>query len=578
MDKKLFKLFLIPLLFLFLVSSVNAADVQDGNMTIISSGNTHIVTSNLSNEDIQLEFDNAKDGDTFEFIDGVYNNISLIVDKKLNIISKNSSVMYVSDHLTDKAMSLGIEKAFGFYFTSNSAGSVLSGIIIIASDSNYGIIVDSTNNVKIKNNTFNGGLNSILVKNSNKITISDNDISKAKGDGLKLQNIKNSLVENNEISYNKRSGIETANMHYCNITNNTIHHNDLNGITVNGVSSHNLINRNRAYENTNGVYINSTSSYDEVKSNSMTSNRKDPRSEMGGFETGNGFLLGSGFKSSGKSLLKVEYNYLAHNEFFQAKNYWENENYEMGQNYYNSNDPSNTFVCPRLLASLMKLDTFTVSNTLTLQLKDSSGKAVNEFATFQTKVNVDGNQYTVTFNDGKATIENLDPNVDHDLEVEIANEFYKYDVRKASGDEGDSKDSKASTNEGDTGSSAKGNDGDSEVQGDSNNQGNSAGGNSAGSHVKNSDKSGNYGTNSSDIPSQDTSDNGEDALSNGDLDAGDAGSGEASKEGKAYEIVPPVTTSKELQNTSGLVVLSILVIMGCLIYGYWRKDDNEEFE
>lgn len=577
MDKKLFNLFFISLLLLFLVSSVNAMDVQDDNMTIISSGNNHIITSNLSNEDIQLEFDNAKDGDTFEFSDGTYNNISLIVDKKLNIISKNNSAIYASNNINDRAKSLGIEKAFGFYFTSKSAGTVLSGITIIASDSNYGIIVDNTNNLKIKNNTLNGGLNSILVNNSKKITISDNNISKAKGDGLKLQNIKNCLIENNDISYNKRSGIETTNMYYCNITNNTIHHNDLNGITVNGVSSHNLINRNSAYENTNGVYINSTSSYDEVKSNSMTNNRKDPHSEMGGFETGNGFLLGSGFKSSGKSLLKVEYNYLAHNEFFQAKNYWENENYEMGQNYYNSNDPSNTFVCPRLLASLMKLDTFTVSNTLTLQLKDSSGKAVNEFATFQTKVNVDGNQYTVTFKDGKATIENLNPNVDHDLEVEIANEFYKYDVRKASGDEGDSKDSKTSTSDGDTGSNANGNDGASEIQGDSNNHGNSAGGNSARSHVKNSEKAGNYGTNSSDIPSQDTSDNGEDALSNGDLDAGDAGSGDDSNEGKAYEIVPPVTTSKELQNTSGLVVLSILAIMGCLIYGYWRKDDKDGF-
>lgn len=578
MDKKVFNIFLISLLFLFLLSSVNAADVQDDNMTIFSSGNNHIITSNLSNDDIQLEVDNAKDGDTFEFTDNEYNNISLVVDKKLNIISKKNSVVYASNQITNKAKSLGIEKTFGFYFTSKSAGSVLSGISIIASDSKYGIIADNTNNLKIKNNTINGGLNGILVKNSNKITISDNTITKAKGDGLKLQNIKNSLIKNNEISHNKRSGIETTNMHYCNITNNTIHHNDLNGITVNGVTSHNLINRNSAYENTNGIYINSTSSYDQVKSNSMTSNRKDPRSEMGGFETGNGFLLGRGYKSSGNSLLKVEYNYLAHNEFYQAKNYWENENYEMGQNYYNSNDPTNTFVCPRLLASLMKLDTFTISNTLTLQLRDSSGRAVNEFATFQTRVNVDGNQYTVTFVDGKATIENLDPNVDHNLEVEIADEFYRYDVRKASGDEGDSKDSRTSTSDGDTGSSANGNNGASEVQGNSNNQGNSAGGDSSGSHVKNSDKSGNYGTNSSDIPSQDTSDNGNDALSNGDLDAGDSGSGDASQEGKAYEIVSPVTTSKELQNTSGLVALAILSIMGCLIYGYWRKDDKEEYE
>ena len=106
---------------------------------------------------------------------------------------------------------------------------------------------------------------------------------------------------------------------------------------------------------------------------------------------------------------------------------------------------------------------------------------------------------------------------------------------------------------------------------------NSHGGNSSGSHVANSLNSGNYGTNSSDIPSQDTSDNGQDALSNGDLNSGDTGNGEASKEGKAFEIVPPVTTSKELTNTSGLIVMCILSIMGLLIYGYRGKFDKDEY-
>jgi hypothetical protein len=299
---------------------------------------------------------------------------------------------------------------------------------------------------------------------------------------------------------------------------------------------------------------------------------------MGGFETGNGFLLGNGFKSNGKSILKVEYNYLAHNEFFQAKNYWENENFELGQNWYDSTDPENTFVCPRLLASLMKMDSFTIGNTIGFQMKDSSGKAVNEFATFQTKVEVDGNQYTATFVNGRTVIDaELDPNVDHQVKAEIGGQFVDFDY-KASGQQGEAKDTQTSSNDGETGrNNANGNNnGASEVQGSSNSQGTSSGGDSSGSHVVNSDKSGNYGTNSSDIPSQDTSDNGQDALSNGDLDAGDSGSGEDSEEGKAYEIVPPVTTSKELTNTSGLVVLSILSILGMLIYGYWRKDEFEE--
>ena len=576
MDKKVFNIFITSLLFLFLVSSVSAANIQDNNMNILSdwSDNYQPITSDMSNDEIQSRFDSANDGDTFEFRDGEYRNVSLIVNKKLNIISNNGSLVYTSTKLNKDAKQLGIDKTFGFYFTSKSSGSILSGITIIAGGSDCGVIVDGAKNVTLSGNKIIGGKNCILVKNSDKINISNNDISKAANNGLQLKNVKNSLIENNNVSYNKWSGIETSNIEYCNITRNTIHHNDLNGISTFNSSSNTLITRNNVYDNTNGVYINSTSKNDVVKSNSLTHSRKDSRSSMGGFETGNGFLLGSAFRSSGNSKLVVEYNYLAHNEFYQAKNYWENENFELGQNWYDSNDPSNTFVCPRLLASLMKLDTLSISNTLSLQLKDASGKPVNEFATFQTNVEVDGNRYTVDVKNGQATVvKDLDPTVDHDVQVEIGGQYYKYDY-KASGEKGESQDSKSTESDGETGSQGiSDEDGTSDVNGNSNYRGNSKGGNSSGSHVTNSQKSGNYGTNSSSIPSQDTSDNGNDALSNGDLDAGDSGSGDASSEGKAYEIVPPVTTSKELTNTSGLIVLCILSIMGCLIYGYRRKSE-----
>lgn len=626
MNKKVIFLFFISLLFLILVSTVNAADIRDDNVTILSSGNNYKIVSDLSNEDIQSKFDNAKDGDTFEFTDEKYQDISLIVDKKLNIVSKKNSIVYASDKVSDKAKDLGIDKTFGFYFTSKAKGSVLSGIIIVASNCNYGVVVDNSNDIKISNNKITGGGNGVLIKNSDKITLSGNNITKAKQNGVQLQNVKNTVIKNNIISHNKKSGIETSNIYYCDILNNSIHHNDLNGISTFNKSSNTLISRNNVFENTNGIFINSTSTNDVIKSNSLTHNRKDPRSIIGGFETGNGLLFGFGFRSKGSTILKVEYNYMAHNEFFQAKNYWENENFELGQNWYDSNDPTNTFVCPRLLASLMKLDALSISNTLSFQLSEASGKAVNEFATFQARVNVDGNMYTATFVNGKASIPDLDPNVEHNVQIEIAGQFYKYEVKKASGEQGDSQQSQSSSNEDNSGSennnadipqnngnsdgqqneanneNSVNNQGRSNNQGNPNNQGNfdnnensennqasttnrekTGEGNSVNSHVSNSDKSGNYGSNSSEIPSQDTTDlgndalsNGENAVSNGDVSADSSGSDGASQEGKAYEIVPPVTTSKELTNTSGLVVLSILSIMGMLIYGYWRKDEYEE--
>ena len=139
MNKKLLNILFICLICLFLVSTVNAEGndtvitSQGGNDIIVQSsvGNTYQIASNFSNDDIQLMFDGAEDGDTFEFGDGVYENISLVVDKKLNLVLKSNSKVYTSDQITSKAESLGIASTFGFYFTSNSCGSILFGITIL---------------------------------------------------------------------------------------------------------------------------------------------------------------------------------------------------------------------------------------------------------------------------------------------------------------------------------------------------------------------------------------------------------------------------------------------------------------
>ena len=114
MDKKVFSIFIFSLLFLFFVSSVSAVNIEDNNMTSLSDGsNTNQnIANDISNDEIQSKFDNAKDGDTFVFIDTEYNDISLVVDKKLNILSKNASIVYSSDKLTDKAKNLGLRILF----------------------------------------------------------------------------------------------------------------------------------------------------------------------------------------------------------------------------------------------------------------------------------------------------------------------------------------------------------------------------------------------------------------------------------------------------------------------------------
>lgn len=580
MDKKVIILLFICLTCLLLVSTVNATEIN--NNTLSSQGNSYQIADDLSNEDIQVLLDNANDGDTFEFTSKEYKNVSLVVDKKLNIVSATGSIVYVSDGISAKAQNLSIDKTFGFYFTNNSGGSRLSGITIISDLNDYGVIVDSSDNTIIKNNKVAGSQKAgILIKDSNNVEVSFNSISKSVGDGLQLKNVGFSSIKNNTISYNQRSGIETSNINNNAIVYNEIHHNVLNGITLQNKSYGNIIKHNNAYENLNGIFINSTSSYDIINANSFTSNRKNPSiTETGGvYETGNGLLFGSGFKTAKEKYpgrLEVKYNVLAHNEMYQAKNNPDLPVFKLGDNWFDSTDDSNTFVCPMLLAGIMKMGTISVKNGIGLQMYDNSGQAVKEFGTFDTKVNIDGNQYTAKFVNGKATIDaNLDPDKEYDIEVMVGGEPVKYKYKAASGEKEDNHDSVTSQNqEGQSGMSGDNQESvaDSTQGGSAKGSGNPQNGTSKSAHYANSEKSGVFGTNASGS-FQDSSDNGESALTNGDIDAGDASNGEVSQEGKAYEVVPPSKISKEVTDTSGLVVLSIVSLLGCLIYGYRRKSD-----
>jgi len=580
MNKKTIILLFVCFTCLLLISTVNATDESNNNLT--SQSNSYQVTNELSNDDIQVIFDNANDGDTIQFTSKEYKNLSIVVDKKLNVISSAHSKIYASDSITSKAQELGIDKTFGFYFTRNSGGSVLSGITIISNSNEYGVIVDSSDNTTVKNNVITGGNKAgVLIKDSKYVTVSFNSISKSAGDGLQLKDVGFSTITNNTISYNQRSGIETSNIDNNTIVYNDIHHNVLNGITLQNKSYGNIIKHNDAYENLNGIFINSTSTYDVINANSFTSNRKNPSiKETGGvYETGNGLLFGSGFitkKENTPGRLEVKYNVLAHNEMYQAKNNPDLPVFKLGDNWFDSTDDSNTFVCPMLLAGIMKLGTVSVKNGIGLQMYDTQGEAVKEFGTFDTKVNIDGNQYTAKFVNGKATIDaNLDPDKEYDLEVMVGGEPVKYKYKAASGEKDDNQDSTSSDSTdgimGADGSSSQTST-DSVTGGTAKGNGNQQNGTSNSAHFSSNKNSGVYGTNASGTR-QDSSDNGQDVQTGGDLNAGDASEGEVSQEGKAYEVVPPSKISKEVTDTSGLVVLSIVSLMGCLIYGYRRKSD-----
>jgi len=583
MNKKVVNLFLIFIISLFLISTAYASDASQVDDS--QSNNEYEVTSDLSNENIQSMFDNANDGDTFKFTSEEYNNISLVVDKKLNIISEQKSVVNVYDQVTEKAKSLGISKTFGFYFTSNSAGSILSGITIKAQNSDNAIIVDGTTDVTVKNNVITGGINSVLVKNSQKINLSNNKISQASENGVQLQNVKESEISKNTIWRNGRSGIETFNLYNCSILRNEIHHNGFNGISMYGISSGNSIKHNTIHNNTNGIFVNAESTNDVMIANTLSHNRRDPNCELGPDESGNGLLFGDQFRSKGKTKLLVKDNALVHNEQFQAKNNPANEVFSLDQNWFDSTDNEDTFVCPMLFAKILKLDAITIQNGIGIQLQDENGNPITDAPAFDLgDVEVNGNKYTARMDeDGIARIqsEDIEPNTEQNVKITVGDRIQNVIERTvSSGSEKYVKPSQASENQNSQGEgsssqqSQEQNTNGDDVGGSGNGHGNVVNGTSSSSHISNGENSGKYGTNSSDVISSDSSDSGNNAMSRGDVNAGSSseGSGEGSK---SYEVVPETPISKEVDNTSGVVILSILALLGCIIYGYRRKNKFE---
>ena len=595
--------FLIICLFaLCLVSSVSANDEVSNND--FTNGTTYSVTSDLSNGEIQTMFDGASNGDTFEFTSKSYDNVSLVVDKQLKIVSHKNSTINVAASLTNKAKNMGLSNTFGFYFTQNSSGSVLSGLNIIATSADYAVILDKSSNTIVENNVISEAQNNVLVKNSSNVQINKNYIHDAINNSLQVQDINNISIFNNTIAFNGRSGIETSNMFFSLILWNEVYHNAFNGISMFNKSSNNEVMYNHVYENTNGIYLDAQSYGDKFLYNTLEFNRMDPNSELGGFETGNGFLFGEDFESSKKQLPDISYNALMHNENFQAKNNPSKEQFKLGPNYFDSNDDEHTFICPMLLAKILKMDFTSVSNGIGIQIYED-GQPVDDFAFFDQKISVDGKEYSVEIQNGKGFIQ-TDSSQNHEVEIqhgEKVPDYRKENVEKYTPASDDNKGSSSGSSGNEKGSgstsgtsSGSGSDsGSSDVTEGSNDGNKGTSSNSNGNSYTNSSSTSvvsnnqgrviaNYGTNSSDVVSESTSQTGneqqsqgqENAAESGSVDSGESSSpGDSKETGKAYELDSVSKKSNPLQDNSIVIVLAIVFLVVIFIYGYRRKNEFE---
>lgn len=186
--------------------------------TLLYINNTKVIEEGLSNLEIQEILDNAKANNVILFKGDVYENINLIINKRLTLVGNGNTLLKSNSKdaiikINGKTSSLS--SVSGFNLQSNGDG--------------------------------------IMIDNSDYVTLKNNFIT-SKANGIVANNVRYLEIDNNTIDKNGENGIVLASADDCNIINNKITSNTENGIALSKSSNvyiyYNVINKN----NENGIY------------------------------------------------------------------------------------------------------------------------------------------------------------------------------------------------------------------------------------------------------------------------------------------------------------------------------------
>ena len=349
------------------------------------------IEHNATNQEIQSLIDSAKSGDIIQFKNSTYNEISLIINKKLTLKGNGTTIITNNSKGNNGNANIG-DNTFGFYFTKSALGSQLIGFNII-SNSDYAVIVNSSS-LTMNSNIISGGQKGgVLFNNSKDSKINNNNISNSKSYVINIINSKNINITSSNIKNNNDSGILIykslyvsifnssifnnlkhgielilsnntkiiknkiennydgiflSNTKLANITDNLINNNKRNGINLNDRTEKSYIVNNTISKNANGIQLNGKSVNDIIKFNLIKEQKQTADTDVDMFETGNGIVIGDNYDPS--SSFTIEYNSILNNENFGIKNKPQFDEVSVGANYFGD---SGNHICPRILASIL---------------------------------------------------------------------------------------------------------------------------------------------------------------------------------------------------------------------------------
>ncbi len=192
--------------------------IQSTEDTKLSS--SYDINAGADSETIQNTINNMKDGDTLNFQEGTYNNISIYVDKSITINGngaeligyENPNVNTTPNKITTptQAGGYGIGNYATLYIV-NATNIVIKGLTIVGQNPAYGqaaVFATQANNLTIKESTIDGGYWGIYLQTCADGTITDNTVKNQDAIGIINFGSARTLIANNEVINAKNHGID----------------------------------------------------------------------------------------------------------------------------------------------------------------------------------------------------------------------------------------------------------------------------------------------------------------------------------------------------------------------------------
>lgn len=300
----------------------NNDKIVNNNTIYVSNVEGTLIKDNLSGSEIQKIIDDANDGDTLIFAGSNYNDVSVNVNKSLNIISIVKSTFKGNNNNP---------------VIKVTADNVNISDLVISSAS-IGILIDNANNAAVSSNSIVNSDEGICVLNSNDTLIFNNNISKSNR-GIYLKNSLNTNISYNNLLNNYDGIYFDSDVRETQIYSNYISKSQNNAVNFAKSGANTNMTYNILERNENGVFVdmdgddNLNIEYNTIQRNNV-----------------NGIYFGENYRKTNESntlnignnsiVYNTEFNILARDSIYTSIN--------LNKNWIASDNPRFDGVCSKV--------------------------------------------------------------------------------------------------------------------------------------------------------------------------------------------------------------------------------------